>query len=81
MSFGLPVVASRVGGIPEVVEDGATGCLVPAGDAASLAAAMADLLSRPEFALALGREGLARVHDEFSLESMTRAYLDLYDLD
>ena len=54
---GLPVIASRVGGLPEVVVDGQTGLLVPPGDVDALAAAMARLLSEPELRARMGRAG------------------------
>jgi len=54
---GLPVIASRVGGLPEVVLDGQTGLLVPPGDINALAAAMARLLSEPELRAQMGRAG------------------------
>jgi glycosyltransferase involved in cell wall biosynthesis len=74
---GLPIVATRVGGIPEVVEDGVHGLLVDAGDAASFARAILDVLQ-------LARLEQFRVHapldmDRFSVEHMVAAYLRLYD--
>jgi glycosyltransferase involved in cell wall biosynthesis len=54
---GLPVIASRVGGLPEVVLDGRTGLLVPPGDIDALAAAMARLLSEPELRARMGQAG------------------------
>lgn len=63
---GVPVIASRVGGIPELIEDGRTGLLVPPGDPAALAAAADRLLRDPAGAAALGaraRRGVAAIHD------------------
>jgi glycosyltransferase involved in cell wall biosynthesis len=60
MSCGKPVVATRVGGIPEVVEDGSSGLLVPARDPSALAAAVARLLRDPTLAAAMGRAGHQR---------------------
>jgi L-malate glycosyltransferase len=54
---GLPVIASQVGGLPEVVLDGRTGLLVPPGDINALAAAMARLLSKPELRARMGQAG------------------------
>ncbi len=64
---GRAVVASAVGGLPEVVRDGVTGLLVPAGDAPALAAALTALLGDPDRAAALGRAGRSRALAEFSL--------------
>jgi glycosyltransferase involved in cell wall biosynthesis len=79
MDAGLPVVASRVGGLPEVVEDGATGLLVPQDDAGALAAAIAVLLLDPRRARALGEAGRRRVESEFRAAAMTRRIESIYD--
>lgn len=65
MEAGLPVVASRVSGIPEVVEDGRTGWLVPPEDPGALAAALAEALGNPEEARRRGGEGRQRVDERF----------------
>ena len=61
MALGRPVVASAVGGIPEMIVDGETGLLVPPNDEAALAAALASLLADPARRERFGREGRARV--------------------
>ena len=66
MERGRPVVASAVGGLPEIVEDGRTGLLVPTGDAASLAAALVDLASDPARAAAMGAAGRERAVTAFT---------------
>ena len=66
---GIPVVASDLSGIPELVEDGKQGCLVPPGDALALADALEKLHADPSLRLALGREGRAKVLSEFDLET------------
>lgn len=66
MAFGKPVLASRVGGIPEVVVDGATGLLVTSGDTAALAAALVTLGADATERERLGQAGLKRVREEFS---------------
>lgn len=75
---GLPVVAARVGGIPEVVADGETGLLVPAEDAPALAAAMRRLADDPGLRAQLGAQGRARYLRQFSLETMTEATEAVY---
>jgi len=69
-AVGLPVIAARVGGIPEVVADGETGLLVPAEDAAALAAALVRLAADPGLRGRLGAQGRARYLSQFSLETM-----------
>ena len=68
MGAGLPVVSSRVGGIPETVEDGKTGILVEPGDVECLAAAMRALAEDPELRARMGAAGRTRVQERFSLE-------------
>jgi glycosyltransferase involved in cell wall biosynthesis len=65
MSFGLPVVASRLEAIPEIVSDGETGVLVPPGDADALARAVGDLLGDPVRARLMGAAGRARAAERF----------------
>ena len=64
---GRPVIASAVGGLPEIVDDGRTGVLVPRADASALAAAIVDLARDPARAAALGRAARERALAEFSL--------------
>lgn len=78
MASGLPIIATNVGGNPELVVDKLTGLLVPAGDPSSLAAALGELFADPARAAEMGRAGCARVKAEFSLDSMMNAYLSLY---
>jgi glycosyltransferase involved in cell wall biosynthesis len=75
---GLPVVATAVGGIPEVVVDGYTGFLVPPRDPYSLAARISFLLTDVERARAFGAAGRRHVEDNFSFESQSRAYQMLF---
>jgi L-malate glycosyltransferase len=78
MAAGVPVVATHVGGNPEVVEHGETGFLVPPRDPASLAHAICLLLDDRERARRLGQAGRQRVAQHFSLEKMVRDTERLY---
>jgi glycosyltransferase involved in cell wall biosynthesis len=75
---GVPVVASRVGGIPEAVADGASGVLVPPGDAAALTQAIRRLLANPELRQRLGHAASLRVQREFSVDAMVAGNLAVY---
>ena len=78
MGAGVPVVATRVGGSPEAVEEGVSGFLVPPRDAAALARGIDTLLGDPDRARAMGAAAARRIADHFSLESMTRELERLY---
>jgi len=71
MACGVPVVASRVGGMIDTVDDGATGRLVPVGDAESLADAVLELLADPERRRAMGSAARARVLESFSWDTVS----------
>jgi glycosyltransferase involved in cell wall biosynthesis len=79
MAAALPVVASRVGGIPEAVVDGETGQLVRPCDPDVLRDAIRSVLHDPDRAALFGRAGRARVERHFSLEAMTGRYRALYE--
>jgi glycosyltransferase involved in cell wall biosynthesis len=79
MLAGLPVVATRVSAVPEVVADGETGLLVEAGDHTGLAAHLETLLTDRERAAALGEAGRQRALKEFSVGRMADRTLTLYD--
>jgi glycosyltransferase involved in cell wall biosynthesis len=72
--IGLPVVTSRVGGLPEVIEEGVTGLMFPTGDDAALATALLDLLANPARCQALGSAARARVETKFSVARMANDY-------
>lgn len=69
MALARPIVASRVSGIPEMIEDGVSGVLVPPGDAAALARAVIPLLLDPDRAARMGAAALARLETRFSLDA------------
>jgi glycosyltransferase involved in cell wall biosynthesis len=79
MALSRPVVASDVGGIPEMVEDGVTGVLVPHDQPQALAAAIVRLLRDPELAATIAKAGHDLVHDRFCIELMVRAVEDIYE--
>src|SRR5262249_54241601 len=78
MAASLPVVATRISGSEDVVVDGETGFLVPAGGAAALARALGGLLGDPARAAAMGRRARQRVLELCSLEQVATTYLRLY---
>jgi glycosyltransferase involved in cell wall biosynthesis len=78
MAAGLPVVATAVGGIPEILGNSGAGLLVPPSDAAALATALSGLLSDPSQAQAMGQRGRRRVQEEFSLERLLDKLENLY---
>ncbi len=78
MACGLPVVATRVGGLPEVVEEGVTGHLVPPADPAALAAAMVETWSDPDRRDRMGHAGRRRAEQYFDIRRMVAQYEALY---
>ncbi len=74
MAAGLPVAATAVGGVPEMVTPARTGWLAPPGDPPALAAALRRLLANPEQCRDFGREGRRRVVQDFSLDAMVSRY-------
>ena len=79
MAVGLPVVASRVGGVPELLRDEIDGLLVPAGDVQALMAAVCRLAADWKYAAELGGNAAKRVRDDFSMEEMLRRTFKVYD--
>jgi sugar transferase (PEP-CTERM/EpsH1 system associated) len=78
MATGLPVVATRTGGNPELVEDGVTGTLVPVGDRAALAAAVSHYVTDLDARALHGKSGRQRAMEHFELNRMAQRYRDLY---
>jgi glycosyltransferase involved in cell wall biosynthesis len=79
MSCGLPVVATRVGGVPEAVEDGVTGRLVEPGNAKALADAMGELLASQQLRGEMGTRGRAECERRFRAEAVVDATAHLYE--
>lgn len=79
MASGLPIIATAVGGNPELVLERHTGHLVPAADPAALARAIVELAKAPEKAHAMGNAGRKRIESQFSMTAMVNSYLQVYD--
>ncbi len=79
MAVGKPVIASRIEGLPEVVEEGRTGILVPPADSDALARAIEDLAADPARRQLLGKQGRARVEKLFTLERMVARHEEFYE--
>ena len=81
LSFGLPVISTLVGGIPEIVDDGVTGLLVKPEDAFELAKAIEYLIRNPQVAEVMSRRGPEQIKDKFSpdksVEKLEEIYMDL----
>lgn len=78
LAAGLPTIASRVGGIPELIEEGKTGILIPPQDAQSLSTSLLQLLEHPSLAHQLGKAGQMFVQKHFDVRSMVQANEALY---
>ena len=83
MAMGKPVIATEVGGIPEIVTSGVNGLLIPPEDPAALVKAMLQVLGDPESARRLGEEGCRLVEQEYTVEKMAekvyRVYQQVYE--
>lgn len=79
MSLGVPAVGSRVSGVEDVIEDGRTGLLVPADDAAALADAIGRMLTDAALRVRLGASGRALIEASFTAEATSAAHVDLYE--
>ena len=79
MACGAPVVASKVGGLPDVVEDGVTGHLLPVGDVEAMAEAGVRILSDDEYRKKLSDAGRALAEERYSIEAVVPGYEALYE--
>jgi glycosyltransferase involved in cell wall biosynthesis len=78
LNYARPVVASEVGGIPDIIKDGRTGLLCPQKDPAALAAALLKVLSNPTLAETLGRQGHGFIRTDFSWDRIVAKWEDFY---
>lgn len=78
MAAGLPIVASAVGGLPEILAGGRCGRLVPGGDDAAFVDAVLRMIAAPEEAAQLGRAARQMIETGFSLETATRRVEETY---
>lgn len=78
MAAGKPVIATRVGAVPRLIEEDKTGMLIELGDVAGLSAAILNLLEAPERAQRLGKNGQLRAAEHFSADAMACEYAQLY---
>lgn len=76
---GVPVIATQVGGLPEVVEDGRTGFLLPLGDVEGMAEAALKILSDPALHREMGESARRRAREKFGASRVVKLYTDLYD--
>ena len=78
MSYGIPAIASRVGGIPDIIEDGVSGLLVPPADPEALAAAIERVARDPAYAKRLADGGRERLRTHFSWDVITKKWEAVY---
>ena len=78
MALGTPVIASRVGGLAEVIQDQVTGLLVAPRNAAALGDAIRRLKAEPALRVRLGEQARRLQRERYSLEAMTESYLEVY---
>jgi glycosyltransferase involved in cell wall biosynthesis len=79
MARGRPIVASAVGGVPDAIEDGVTGTLVPPNDVPALAGALETLHRRADLARRLGQEAAEVVRERFTWHAVVEAFESVYD--
>jgi glycosyltransferase involved in cell wall biosynthesis len=78
MAAGVPVIASRVGGNPEVIQDRATGLLVKQGDEEELVEALATLVNQPDLRIEYGQRGRRLAQEKFRIDRVAHQYEELY---
>lgn len=78
MATGLPVIASAAGGIPEVIQDGINGYLVPPENVAALAQRLQSVIDNPVILQSMGRLARERITEEYSIDKMAQSHLQIY---
>jgi glycosyltransferase involved in cell wall biosynthesis len=78
MGYNVPVICTSVGGIPDIIEHGITGCLVPKNDSIGLANAMLNVMINNSYATKLSANAREKFKELFSIEMTTKGYLELY---
>jgi glycosyltransferase involved in cell wall biosynthesis len=79
MGMGKPVVATKVGDLPEIIENGVSGLLVPPADAGELARCILLLLGDPDLARRIGHAAHEQARNRYGLEQMANSYVELYE--
>jgi glycosyltransferase involved in cell wall biosynthesis len=79
MAAAKPIVATKGGAVPEIVQEGVTGLLVPMGDARGMAEAISQLLSDPDSAQKMGEAGRRRVCEQFTIKHVVQKVEKIYD--
>jgi glycosyltransferase involved in cell wall biosynthesis len=78
LACGTPVIGTKVGGIPELIEEGKNGFLVPVGDAVTMAITIQRILENPDLQQSMSREAIQKVHQSYNLQRMIDDYLNWY---
>ena len=79
MAHGTPPIVSNVGGMPELVEHGVSGLVVPASDPRALANAIVDLFRHPAKRIEMGRQAKQRIHEVFNCRRSVRETIEMYE--
>ena len=77
-SYGLPIVATRVGGIPEIIDDGVNGFLIDPGDKGALTDRLLRLIENPELRSQMGRAAYQKVKEKFDVDTVVKQLDSLY---
>lgn len=78
MACGLPVIATKIGGVVDIIKDGENGLLVEPGNKNELAIALKKLISEPEYALSLGQNALKTIRENYDIDIIANKYIPLY---